>query len=260
MTALAVSTAFAFYVPEGMPGDETRFRKTSFISLCLLILFSMGVVYGAIGESGISFFWLDLLQYRTTDRLILYGSHWHSHLLHLAFIPPAAAGFMFLYRAFTDAADPKMNLRAQAALGIWLALFLLISLVFLTPFTPFRNTRQLAHQFREIVTHATVTLPLAFAVLIFFEGKTVKKSSLSSSPFLKKGVLSFILSFSVPLFILVQLRGRDILGAAQKKTGFGDLLASHYFEHSLDYFFVPVLSLMFYLMMDSKREPKGPPS
>jgi hypothetical protein len=76
-----------------------------------------------------------------------------------------------------------------------------------------------------------------------------------ASAFIKIRVLLFIGALVIPLYILIQLSGRNIMAEAQTKSNYFNLLASHYFEHSLDYVFVSLLAvtIFIFLIQSSKR-------
>ena len=153
--------------------------------------------------------------------------------------------------------NPTMNKSGITFLVVVQTCIILFTLIFIPDIKPFTDTRYLAHQFREIVTHASVTMPFAFAFLMACEHQSCPASYVSpgASAFNKIGVLLFFVALVIPLYILIQLSGRNIMAEAQTKSNYFNLLASHYFEHSLDYVFVSFLTVMVFsfLIYISKR-------
>ena len=255
MTSLAVAFSFYLYAPITHSIDDNSVQKTTLWGVTICAVFVFWTVSGAAFKTGIRDFWLDFLQYRTTDTGVLFGSHWHSHFLHLLQIFVAAIGLSQLYRGVTGLSNVTVNPGGFLYILGWVGLFLFFSLIFRTDLRPFTDTRYLAHQMREIVTHLTVTLPLAFAALITIENKLIGFQFTHSKVNNLTGWGLFLLTTSllVPAFILVQLHGRNIMSVAQKHSGYLDLFASHYFEHVLDYFFVAVLSAVLYVSLITRR-------
>lgn len=249
---MALSIAVAFYMFSPLKGNinlhlvEKIFKFSLFLALFLIL----GSVIGATVNSGIKSTLLNLFQFKTTDTLISYGSHWNFHLLHVVFVQLVTLSLSFFYRGYTGLSCGKANKNSFLYSGIWILLFLLFTIIFTPSLKPFSDTRYLAHQFREIVTHLTVTIPVAFASLIFVESKLTQHSFSGnySIGLIKKAVSYLFYTSMIPIFILIQLQGRDIMSAAQKKSSYLDLLAAHYFEHMIDYFFVAFLSVALYML------------
>lgn len=249
MNAFSVSVSFYLFTP--VPGIPSSFLKKVFnITFVFLIFFLFFVVSEAVHKNGLQSFLLDLLQFRTRDNEIAYGSHWHSHFLDMIFIFATSLSISFLYRAITRCCGNSMNRFGFRLIGIWSGVFMLITLILVPSAKSFSDTRYLAHQFREILTHCTVTIPLSFAILISIEKRFSAdfNPAMINTKYKYTGLIVLCCALIIPLFIVVRLMGNNILSAAQKKTGYWDLLASHYFEHSLDYAFVPALAVFLYIM------------
>lgn len=256
LTACVVAISFYLFSPLPLH-DCCRMVSVRKFTVPFLFFFLIVVIAGALLKNGFYSFFLDLFQYRTRDNVVSYGSHWHYHLLHIEFIFLASLAVSFVYRGLTHMYSTTMNKSGITFLVIVQTCIILFTLIFIPDIKPFTDTRYLAHQFREIVTHASVTMPLAFAFLIVFEHKSCPASYVSpgASAFNKIGVLLFIVALVIPLYILIQLSGRNIMAEAQTKSNYFNLLASHYFEHSLDYVFVSLLTVMIFsfLIHISKR-------
>lgn len=161
--------------------------------------------------------WLDLGQWRARADIVDWGAHWRSHLLHLPFFH----GCALLLGGWLGASP-------QPQRGWWLA-WIAVTLAFMPAVDVFTDTRLLAHQAREMATHAWLTLPLAVGL----SGFRRRQSRLSIG-----GALLILLPAA---YVLAVLAGRDVLAAAQKQASAIELLSSHHFEHSLDYVFVALL-------------------
>ena len=254
----ACMVAISFYLFSPLPEHDVRrmlgIRK---FTVPFLLFFLIVVIAGALLKNGFYSFFLDLFQYRTRDNMVSYGSHWHYHLLHIEFVFLVSLAVSFVYRGLTHMCSTRMNRSGGTFLVIVQTCIILFTLIFIPDIKPLTDTRYLAHQFREIVTHLSVTIPLAFAFLIMIEHKSYPDPYVSpgASAFIKISVLLFIGAVVIPLYILIQLSGRNIMAEAQTKSNYFNLLASHYFEHSLDYVFVSLLAvtIFIFLIQSSKR-------
>jgi hypothetical protein len=253
-TFMAMATAAGgLYLTAAGPDNAGRLRRVGGWALAGSILVLAVAVTGAIVKNGIASLGLDLLQFRARDDLIAYGSHWYYHFLHLIFYFPATAGLVLLWRSLIgdDAARmPRLaRQRRQTLLLAGLGAFVLLSLIFRPGSEAFTDTRFLAHQFREIVTHGTVTLPLSMAALLAVAAPrpaAADKPPAFRQEMLWRALLLLAGASLVPVYILLMLLGRDILAEAQRQSSYRDLFAAHYFEHMLDYVFVTALTLAFY--------------
>jgi hypothetical protein len=118
----------------------------------------------------------------------------------------------------------------------------------------FWNTRWLGHSLRELATYPLTGVPVAVAAVIFTE-------------YWMSGVRVWVLEISRPSIILISVasaiavvewfavRQADVLAVAQRPhfapagLSIGYLLSSHVFEHSLDVFFLGVLSAACYALV-----------
>lgn len=259
----ALSISISFYILSPLAGiSRHSFRKFFIPAAYSLLFFLLIVVAAAIHKNGFGSFLLDLLQFRTRDDLVSYGSHWHSHLLDMFFVMLFSLALSFIYRGITGTPNRTIDRRGLHLLFVWGALFIACTVIFVPTIKPLSDTRFLAHQFREIATHSVTTVPLAYAFLILLE-RSLSGNAISirrDRQLIKRGMLFIIAASAIPLFIAGSLVGRDIIAEAQKKTSYLNLLAAHYFEHMLDYFFVSTLSMAFYVsfLFKSNKTPGMP--
>ncbi len=246
----AFSVSVSFYLLSPLTGVSLHSIRRIFIPVAFSMLFFLFIVVsGAIYKAGFESFLLDLFQFRTRDDLVSYGSHWHSHLLDMSFVLLYSLALSFMYRGITGTPGRRINLRGMRLLLIWAAIFIACTMIFIPTIKFLADTRYLAHQLREIATHSMTTVPLAYGGLVLFEGSLLKNagSGRTNTQLIRIGALLMMAALVIPLFIAVSLMGRDIIAEAQKKASYWNLLASHYFEHTLDYFFVSALSIIFYI-------------
>jgi hypothetical protein len=251
MTAWGLAAAFSLYAPsEPAAGHRPKWEIAVVMGLLL------SAVIGAVSKTGWNGFWLDLFQFRITDHEVAAGSHWHAHLLHVFFILPFSIGLSFLYRSSMGIRAAAIHRRSLCGIMAWLGTFLLLTVIFRTPMTPLVEVRPLAHQFREIITHGTVTVPLALSWLGFKECRNFIPGSKCKHDrgFLVYGFLWVLAAALIPVWILFQLGGQEVLSEAQKQSHYGDLFASHYFEHFLDYLWTVPLAGIFYSEVFNRRQ------
>ncbi len=258
MTAFSIAASFYLFTPV-VPDDRVRTRRLGNYLKIFIFIIPAAAGIAAVTQTDLRTFLLDLGQFKTRDTSALYGSHWHSHFCHVLWMFFAAGAASCAYREVSGMGCFSGSSRGVKLLGLWFAGFILISCIL--GFHPaLTNMRYLAHQCREIVTHSLVTLPLSFALLIAIEQRLRPKVSLVSSQAWKKknkfwGLCSILASSVIFLWILIKLRHRDIMAHAQKQSSVMDLLASHFFEHSLDYLFVPLLTAGMFLFFLNARRP-----
>ena len=249
---MSFSIAISFYMYSPLIKSKDLLMQRVLKGSFLLALFVLVIAFtGAVLKNGFTSTWLDFLQFRTTDTLCSYGSHFHFHLLHILFIMVFAIAISSLYRGLTRRASNSLNPLSLQMVLLWLVLFVLLTCVFIPSLKPFTDIRYLAHQLREIVTHATITVPISFALLVFCEDKLVgvnskiKKTNIS---FISRGFAFLISSLLVPVVIFISLYEKNVLEVAQKQSSILDLFASHSFEHFIDYGFVAILSLFLFVL------------
>jgi len=258
MTAFAFAASFYLFTPVVLC-DSVRTRKLGNYLKILIFIFLGAACIAAICQTNWGIFLLDLGQFKTRDTSVLYGSHWHSHVFHVLWIFFAAGAAACVCREVSGVGYLSGSSYGVKLFGLWLVGFILTSGIF--GFHPaLTNTRYLAHQCREIVTHSLVTLPLSFAVLMALEHKLRAAVSSESSQAWKKrnrfwGLCSILAGSTVFFWMLVEIRHRHIMVYAQKQSSVMDLLASHFFEHSLDYLFVPLLTGGMFLFFLNVRRP-----
>ncbi|MGH7197543.1 MAG: hypothetical protein ACREH5_02220 [Candidatus Omnitrophota bacterium] len=244
-----IAFAFLLHAPAAPRTVIRPLRRTASIFFLSALIFLAVAVLAAVWKKGAGHVWQDLLQFRIREGEISFGSHWKGHFLHVLFIFVFSIGLSFLYRGAAGRPVIGPGRQASALILVWASLFLVLELVFSGAGEALSAPRYLAHELREIVTHAGITAPLCFAVLLRAErGPQEERDGPDAvhGELVLKALFCFFIAFLIPVFICLQLKGVDVLSLAQKQTNFFDLLASHSFEHTLDYVFTPLIALAAY--------------
>ena len=138
------------------------------------------------------------------------------------------------------------------SIGIYIALTIVFSrgYLFFELKQPFRDPQYLGHQARELLTHALVTVPVAWGVCILMlsnwkttlAAKTTSRTvSISTTIAVIAGVAGFLLATYVCVAALMA-------GAAShgQTTDPVTLIFPHFFEHSFTYLVVPMVAVLVY--------------
>ena len=183
----------------------------------------------------------DVLQYRTRDDDVAYGSHWRFHFL---------STIWFAVAAMVLAAVSSGTVRALRAKGagrtlngaLW-AYVILLTVVFGFTTEPFTSNRYIGHQAREILTHGLITLPLVFALTWRLDG--VRAGTDAERSAVPVALTAWLLVVGIPIFLAVAFAGNGggLEDSAQLSAGLAGVVAGHVFEHALDYLLVLLLTL-----------------
>ncbi|NIM96451.1 MAG: hypothetical protein GTO18_22350 [Anaerolineales bacterium] len=193
------------------------------IFLFAFVGFMLIVVVGSINKVGLRATLYDFLQFRELDTVVSFGSHWQMHFLStltmlLLIIIPATF----------------FEIQSWTLILFVFMMFGLLSVVFRTGVRAVSDPRWVLHGGREIVTYILIAAlpflaPLATQVDIGQIQSTFLTVFLGS-------VLFVIFGY----FLLVFAKS-DIRGLAQGDFNSAYLIASHFFEHVLDYVYMFLL-------------------
>jgi hypothetical protein len=261
--ALAVAGAVRYFYPLSEAGSDAAVARTriwlavSTLAVLALILGgtayvnAFGRFYGAEarGQSILD----NLAQYPTRPGApFVWGAHWRYHLIErfaeiaLAF---AVAGLFWV----RDGRPPARDHGGASLYAGALVVFVGATLVFGITAQPFRDPTYLGHQLRELFTHILVTLPLALGACFvlarrFSAPPSGAPAKLNAWPIYVAGIVGI----ACGLYVLV---GSVLLKAQTygQRTGLGELLFPHFFEHALGYLFVSALAGFLYLWPARKR-------
>ena len=224
LLGLAVAGAVRAFVPAGRGG---RGRGRAGVGALLVVI---AIAAGAVWAVGAADALRSVAQLHTRPGAELeWGAHWRYHLLsRLALI---ASAFVLAGRGV-----PLQDTRLFRAA---LALFVLLSLVFLPDLGPFVDALHLGHQARELATHALVTLPLALGAALLARGEPGELRSGRSS----RTALVAAAALAVLLGAWLALGAVATGASSQGQTSdLVVLLCAHVFEHSLGYLLVPLVA------------------
>lgn len=209
-------------------------------------LAAAGVILGGAAWQGGAPMILDnLFQNHTRPGApLVWGSHWRYHLLERLPMILTAVGLGALLRAVLgrshDARGRAGVRMGGAVIGLYLALTVLFTPNLAALMLPFRDPQYLGHEAREIMTHAIVTLPLAFAGCMLLQGAWTTPGSPQPVR------LAQLAGPAVLALAAAGLAGYGVLAAvASDAASHGQsadmvtLIFPHFFEHSLGYVLAP---------------------
>jgi hypothetical protein len=187
----------------------------------------------------------DLLQYRTRDDLVGYGTHWRYHLLSTLWFGAATMIVPVISRVLPGV--PMMRLDRRRVRAAWLY-FGVLTIVFGVSTDVFLDVRYVGHQAREIMTHGPVTLLLGIGFLIAAASRPstaapAATTGVSTDAPVNRSVQAAMagLVLLIPLYLAIISFGGDVMEHGQSGSGLGAMVAAHYFEHTLDYLLVLLL-------------------
>jgi hypothetical protein len=98
------------------------------------------------------------------------------------------------------------------------------------------------HQAREILTHASVTLPLGLGLLaIIHRSVGAGQGARPDRP----SVPRFAGVLAIPAYCGIAVLATDALTTGQSERGLSAMVAAHYFEHSLNFVLIGLLVVGF---------------
>jgi hypothetical protein len=204
----------------------------AFLGAAALVAVAFGATVRADGaDSALR----DLLQYRTRDELLEYGSHWRFHLLSTIWFGAATALAVPVARWWFG--TPVLRFSRAWTVAAW-GYVLTLTLVFGVSADIFMDGRYVGHQAREIMTHGPVTLLLGLGLLL---AMAARQAAPEPPGFLERRSVQacFAAAFLlVPLYLAVVALTGDAMAHGQTDLGLGAMVGAHYFEHTLDYLLV----------------------
>lgn len=230
--ALALAGAIRTVTPTGPRSDRRVF------ALAAVILVALAFIASA-REEGWREAIRDLLQYRTRDDDLEYGSHWRFHLLSTVWFAAAAPVLAGITCGARGVGAPS-GIARRLTIASW-AWIVLLTILFGVGVDPFTSGRYIGHQAREIMTHGTLTLPLIFSLAVRW-GAAAPPGSLPNAG-VPLQVLGWVTVVSIPVFLLVAFGNTSLEGSAQLASGISGVVAAHVFEHVLDYLLVFFLAM-----------------
>jgi hypothetical protein len=203
----------------------------------------------------------DLLQMRTRDDLVAYGSHWRFHWLSTLWFGVAALlAAPFLVRSSDTSARAGVPPGLTATRLAW-GTFAGLTLVFGLSRDTFTDVRYAGHQAREIMTHGPITLLLAFGIVRLVAARNAgpgraDAASPGGGRTLGRALPSWLaaaLFMIIPLWVGAVALAGDPMAAGQSEQGLSAMVAGHVYEHALDYVLVMLLVAGGYALMMERR-------
>ena len=219
-----------------VPVAAARARVMGWAALSGAILLVLGAVLVAARADGLASALRDLMQFRTRDDLVAYGSHWRFHWLSTIWFGAAVTVVAAVIARFTDGRAVGHSVRWERA--AW-GYVVVLTLVFGLSREVFADTRYVGHQAREILTHGPVTALVGIATVVAVRqwlGVDEQPGTRARGVWFRVGAMVVI-----PVYLgAVALTG-DVMEAGQADHGLVAMVAAHYFEHTLDYLFTTLL-------------------
>lgn len=237
-----VMALFAVAAFEQLIGPVTRPSRTVTAG-ALLTAVALGgtAMIATVSAHGAASARLDLLQFRTTDDAVSYGSHWHYHFASTLWFAAGAPVALRLLAAIAAIRLPEPP-TSSAATTRWMAWGAFLSLTLVLGVSPqtVTSVRYTGHQARELLTHVPVTMPFAFAALAALRWQALPQND-AGSPWTRirraLGVNPWqtAAAFAIPLMLAAITLSGDPMEEGQAEQGVAAMVAGHVFEHTLDY-------------------------
>ncbi len=246
----ALCAAGGIAVQAGVPFD-VHLAHRAWQAATILMSAAIALVVLSFGGSLLVAGWqrtIDyLLQRIERDGVMSRGGLWNE--LQLSNVPIAlgAIGIGGALQTVTTgraaAGDVRLFAGGMALIAAAAAVLVVMSLATWQSWTAFRNPRWLAHSMREVATFPLTGIPVALASVVLVQYVLTGPSTWIARPqWLSLALIGLATSIVAIEFAFV--RSADILAIAQKPSFAGErmsiwyLLASHVFEHALDFVFM----------------------
>ncbi len=204
------------------------------------------------------------LQKIERDGVLSKGGNWNQFQLSNIPIALGAIGvgssLVILAGGFQSKRNASLSRRGKMCIALAAALATGLTAVTFPGWQAFLNPRWMAHSIREMATHPLTSVPIALASMLLVEHRISKADAWQIKPRL----LSLILIGAGILMLFSQLSylsGVDVMAMAQKPAfaaggiSIPYLLASHVFEHFLDFVFIAPLTGGIYALI--RRQQRG---
>lgn len=232
---LLIDTFFVFCAYWGIrnidPETSITFSLYQKQMICVLFLLLIGaVITGSVRKVGLKETILDIFQFRETDDDVGFGFHWQMHFLSsiflmLLFILPGT-----ISRGIVD-----------KSLYWVIAGFIVLSIVFRTGIKSVTDRRWLMHGAREILTFFLLAVIPYYSFLFY-------RTNLKIYPFTFTFIVLSLLILGLAAYFMIIYLKSDISNLSRAKIKFDQkyLIASHFFEHVLDIFYMALLMIVLF--------------
>jgi hypothetical protein len=190
------------------------------IVLFAFILFMIVVVSGSIKQVGLKNTFLDLTQFREVDTVVAFGSHWQMHFLSTL----ALMLLLVLPGIF------QVNAAVWPLIAIFFGFFVL-SLIFRTDLRAITDARWSMHGAREGLTFFFLAVLPSYVINLRVESISINIPT----------ILALLIIAAITLYYFWVFLRVDVRGLAQGDFEMPYLIASHFFEHVLDFGYIFLL-------------------
>jgi hypothetical protein len=250
-----------FFAFPPAPADQGAERAGSTLRVLTLALMTVivlaAILVGTAAKGGMALVLDELLQYHTRFGVPLeFGSHWRYHLLERIAMILCSVGIAGALRLLSKhgAVNAKHGLViAAGSIGIYIALTIVLSRghLFFELKQPFRDPRYLGHQAREVLTHALVTVPIAWGVcmLVLSNWKTTLPAKSTYRPLPISITIGTMIAGAAGILLATYVCVAALMAGAVlhgQTTDPVTLIFPHFFEHSFTYLVVPVVAALVY--------------
>lgn len=232
----------ALFLAAGRPGRaRIGTRPVRYGLLVCALMLCLAALLQAMADEGIRSAMLDLLQFRTRDGLVEYGSHWRYHWLSTIWFGVAVSHLAAIISGGESEKKDQGNRFLKYVPWLY---FLLLTGIFGMSGRIFLDVRYAGHQAREIMTHGLITLMIGLALILVPRtsgGITGWKAVFHTGD--RTSWLRMAILAGIPLYLAVVTLSGDVMSEGQSKLGPSAMIGAHFFEHTLDYLLVILLAV-----------------
>jgi hypothetical protein len=255
---------FAFPPAPDDHGAEQAGSTRRVLTLAVMTVIVLAVILvGTAAKGGMALVLDELLQNRTRFGVPLeFGSHWRYHLLERIAMILCSIGIAGALRMLSG--EQRANARrglviAAGSIGIYIALTTVFShgRPFFELEQPFRDPQYLGHQAREVLTHALVTVPIAWGVCILMlsDWKTTLPGKFTSRTLpISTTIAGTMIAGAAGILLAIYVCVAALMAGAVSHGQTTDpvtLIFPHFFEHSFTYLLVSVVAALVYAVAAS---------
>jgi hypothetical protein len=255
--------------PQEEPQDARRgsIRRLVVVASITLLIVAV-ILVGTAAKGGTTLVFAELLQNHTRVGVPPeFGSHWRYHLLERLAMMLSSAGFAGMLLVFGNGRHvqhSRLGLAIVAgSLGVYLAVTFIFSGGRLALMQPFRDPRYLGHQAREVLTHALVTVPMAWGVcILMLKMKTsVSAKPLSGAVPTSATIVGAMIAGAAGVLLAIYVCLAAWMSGAVSRGQTTDpvtLIFPHFFEHSFTYLVVVMIAALTYETASISWRSKSP--
>jgi hypothetical protein len=217
------------------PGQDPRGRGSRRSTLAIgLLLVIVVIVVGTLRVGGWPMLAENLLQFPTRPGAPReWGGHWRYHLLSHVMLMSVSLGLAAVLVLWDKGRNGKGHRAGARTFGITAAGFAGLTAIFAPNLDPFVDPVFIGHQVRESLTHAAVTVPVAWGTCLMLSKSRRAIRDDGTVP-LRGALLTGGAGVLVGLFLLISGLVRSAASQGQSQS-LVVLLFPHFFEHSFSY-------------------------